>query len=104
MRSVPSGRAGEAWWNSMPRFQILSVEREMPVADFVADDSRDVLNVMHQKGCRHAHVYRDGDYLFSARLDDREVWSLYQRRSEPVPKAPAGVSGGLRIVKTSERC
>lgn len=82
----------------MPHYLIMRAESSAPVAEFSAADARDVLKLSHRHRCRHVHVREDGDYLFSAWLDDSETWHLYHQRNNERDELPVRADFSPEIV------
>lgn len=63
----------------MSRFKILTQDRSRPSVEFIATHSGEVLNRVQRLNCKEADVLRDGEYVFSLRLDDNGHWCVHQR-------------------------
>lgn len=63
----------------MPRFQIIPNDQSFSAAEITALDAGAVLNVVSRLKCKEADVLQDGSYAFSVWLNDRGVWSIFQR-------------------------
>lgn len=63
----------------MPVFTLISREHRFEPERFVAQDSGQVLGMIHRLGWNSADVRRDDQYLFSVALNRYGVWSITNR-------------------------
>jgi hypothetical protein len=66
----------------MPHFTIKPADRSGAPVHVDAIDAASVLHRISRRHCHEAEVYRDNEYLFSARLGDNGVWTVFQRQED----------------------
>ena len=71
----------------MHRFRIHPISPSFPETEIIAHDAAPVLHLIERMNCKEAHIDRDGDYAFSARLGDNGLWLIYHR--QPASERPA---------------
>ena len=75
----------------MQRFTIKPLDKSHKPVQVEAIDAASVLHRICRQHCHEAEVYRDKEYVFSARLGDNGVWTVFQRQEDNrVRPVPAG--------------
>jgi hypothetical protein len=73
----------------VPHFTIKPTDRSRPPVQVDAVDGAAVLHRICRQHCHEAEVYRDKEYVFSVRLGENGVWTVFQRQEGGRPRPPA---------------
>lgn len=63
----------------MPRFTIVPTDQRYSSGEVIAEDASAALSIVNQLDCQEADVLEDGNYLFSVRLSETGMWTIFQR-------------------------
>lgn len=66
---------------AMVHFLIIPIDPAYPTIDIFADDPSPILHVIERMNCGVADVVRNGDYVFTLRLDGSGMWTIYKQDS-----------------------
>ena len=65
----------------MLRYLVRPLDPSFPSAEIIAHDAAPVLYQIERMNCREADVDRDGEYAFSASLQESGIWRIFQRNN-----------------------
>jgi len=76
----------------MRQYTILPLDPRFPSTEVRAPDASCALYTLTSSHCDEADVFEDGAYTFSLRIDDDEIWCIFQRPSAErvLTRFPAG--------------